>query len=425
MATIRIEKDLVATAFYDVIVAGGGVAGVAAAISARRLGKKVLLIEKYQKLGGLATTGIVNLFVPMCNGRGKQIIKGMAEEFLRLAIKYSYDDLADIWKSGEPTGDIPEEPARYRTRFSAEIFALTLTELVYNEGVDILFDTIVTQAIMENNHCRGLIVDNKSGTSYYEAGIVVDATGDSDILYRAGVPTVQGHNYFTYYGQQITLDTCKKAVESGNIQCAVKYINGGTANLYGKNHPENMPYFTGTDSDDVNRYLIENQLLLLNNIKSGERFSRDIVTLPGMAQYRTTRRISGDYTLKEEDVYCHFDDSIAAICDFDRRDYLYEIPYRTMVCSDFDNLITAGRTVSAEGYAWDVTRVIPPAIITGQAAGIAAVMALEDNCSIAKINVNNLQRQLASKCVMIHFEDNLIPLGDIKPMMSENQEDIV
>ena len=74
------EKIPVRTKSYDVLVAGGGVAGIAAALTARRAGKKVLLIEKSTILGGLATLGLVNLFVPMCNGRGKQIIYGLAEE---------------------------------------------------------------------------------------------------------------------------------------------------------------------------------------------------------------------------------------------------------------------------------------------------------------------------------------------------------
>ena len=96
-----------------------------------------------------------------------------------------------------------------------------------------------------------------------------------------------------------------------------------------------------------------------------------------MPQLRTTRRIDGDYTLLESDKYRHFEDSIGAIGDFERRDFLYEIPYRTLIRSGYDNLITAGRSASADGYAWDVVRVIPPAIITGQAAGTAAAQALE------------------------------------------------
>ncbi len=87
---------------YDVAVAGGGVAGIAAAVEAARCGKKVVIIEKAVQLGGLATIGLINLFVPMCNGRGVQIIKGMADEFLRLSIKYGYDIIPDDWKNGEP-----------------------------------------------------------------------------------------------------------------------------------------------------------------------------------------------------------------------------------------------------------------------------------------------------------------------------------
>jgi len=87
---------------YDIAVAGGGVAGIAAAVEAARCGKKVVIIEKATQLGGLATIGLINLFVPMCNGRGVQIIKGMADEFLRLSIKYGYDTIPDEWKNGEP-----------------------------------------------------------------------------------------------------------------------------------------------------------------------------------------------------------------------------------------------------------------------------------------------------------------------------------
>ena len=78
---------------YDVIVAGGGLAGAAAALSAARLGKKTLLLEKSTALGGLATIGLINFWVPLCNGRGKQVIRGLAEEFLRLSIQYGFDTL--------------------------------------------------------------------------------------------------------------------------------------------------------------------------------------------------------------------------------------------------------------------------------------------------------------------------------------------
>ena len=128
-----------------------------------------------------------------------------------------------------------------------------------------------------------------------------------------------------------------------------------------------------------------------------------------MAQLRTTCCIEGDYTLRESDTYRHFEDSIGAICDFERRDFLYEMPYRILIRSGYDNLITAGRCASGEGYAWDVIRVIPPAIISGQAAGNAAVVALDSKCGIDKVDVAEVQKRQAEQNVMLHFDDALIP----------------
>lgn len=171
-----------------------------------------------------------------------------------------------------------------------------------------------------------------------------------------------------------------------------------------------MPLYDGTNADDINRYLILNQKELLNKLKSSDRKYREISALPGMAQFRTTRRIEGDYTLKESDAYRHFEDSVGAICDFDRRDYLFEIPYSTLVRTGWDNIITVGRSAAGDGYAWDVLRVIPPAIIIGQAAGNAVSMAIDDKEPIWNINIKKLQSQLESQNVVIHFDDADKPL---------------
>ena len=376
---------------YDVIVAGGGVSGVAAAISASREGSRVLLIEKLAFLGGLATQGLITFFVPMCNGRGKQIVKGMADDFLRLAIKYGYDDIPQDWENGEPT---VETKQRLRSHYDIGTFALALNKVLCDANVDILYDTIITDVVMEGKICKGLIVENKSGKSYYAAKIIIDVTGDADVLYWAGVPCVQGNNYFTYIAHKISLDDCKNAIEEHNIGKAIKWTQGGPANLYGKNQPNNRPLYSGTDGDGVSEYIRENQLVLLDKIKDDDRFSRAIVTMPGMAQFRTTRHIDGDYTLTTNDVYHHFEDSITAICDMDHRDYLYEIPYRCICRKDYPNLLTAGRCVSASGYAWDVARVIPPAIVTGQAAGIAASMAINSKKMLQKSTSSFFRKSL-------------------------------
>lgn len=407
MDSITITNNVPLRGKYDVIVAGGGVAGVAAAVAAARAGKKVLLLEKAVSLGGLATIGLINLFVPMCNGRGVQIIKGMAEEFLRLSIKDGYDTIPDEWKNGEP-GEGAK--TRYLTKYSPSIFSLELTELLGKEGVDILYDAVVSEPIMDGGHCRGLIVENKSGREYYEGKIIVDTTGDADVLYRAGVPTRQGGNYYTMISNATNLDLMKKAVESGDIADAFSGLLGGRSNLYGGGHPEGMPLFEGTNVNSVTDFIIKNHLDTLANVRKGDRKRHDIVMLPGMAQFRTTRCLVGDKEFDMNDAYKHCDDSIGAICDFDRKDYLFEVPFGVLVKTGYDNLITAGRTASAKpDYSWDILRVIPPAIITGQAAGIAAALAIDGGVPIHDVDIRALQSELEAQDVMLHFDDSLIP----------------
>ncbi len=407
MKTINIEKTVNVIDKYDVIVAGGGVAGVAAAVSAARMGKRVLLIEKTVTLGGLATIGLVNWFVPSCNGRGTKIVKGMSEEMLNLAIKYGYDSVPDEWQNQNEPGE--QAKTRYVTKFSVNIYILQLTKWLKDEKVDILFDTVVTQPVMENGRCNALVVENKSGTQCYEADIVIDATGDADVLFRAGVPTVQGKNYHTFYASVTDLEACQNAVEKQDIKMLYdKKVYGGKANLFGKKHPEGKPFWLGTTVEDVTKYIVENHLEVLENIKNDSRTKRDITELPNMVQLRTTRRIDGEYTLTTADVYKHFDDSISAMNDFEHRHFLYEIPYRVMYKNGFPNLLAAGRITSGDGYGWDLLRVIPPAIITGQAAGVAAAIAIDDKKAVGDIDVSKLQEILAKQNVMIHFDNALV-----------------
>lgn len=400
------SKSIPTRASHDVIVAGGGVAGVAAAVSAAARGASVLLIEKSNILGGLATLGLVNLFVPMCNGRGKQIIFGLADKWLRESIKYGYDSLHPEWRDGEP-----DEPTtkRYRSAFSPYIFALQLTEAVTTAGIDLLFDCSAAYPDMDGTHCNGVICDSKSGLEYYPCRVLVDTTGDADVLRRSGMPTVAGQNFFSYFGKAITLQSCREAVESGDIRHAFKSIHGGGANLQGDHQPDNVPLWSGLSVDEVSDYLIRNHLTLLEKLRNDDRLSRDLAMIPMMPNFRTTCRIAGDYTLRVQDCYQHFDDSIGAINDFGHRDYLFEVPYRTLIRSGYDNLITAGRSASATGYAWDILRVIPPAILTGQAAGEAACLSLESGRALPNVDIRTLQSRLEQANVMLHFPDSYVP----------------
>ncbi len=406
MGHINYSKSIPVKKQYDVIVCGGGVAGVAAAVSAAKNGLSTLLLEKSNILGGLGTLGLINLFVPMCNGRGKQIIFGLAEKWLRMSATLGWDAIPDEWKNGEP-----KEPTnvRYIQRYSPAIFAYQLTEELKNSGADILFDCMAVDPIMDGNICTGVITESKGGTEFYPCRVLIDTTGDCDVLRRGGIPTLSGENFFTFSAKMITLDSCKKAVETNDIRNIYNSINGGSINLFGDNQPNDIPRWSGLSAEEVTDYIVRNHLIILEKLKNTDRKSREIVTTPGMPQFRTTAHIKGDYSLKVSDAYRHFDDSVCAINDFEHRDHLFEVPLRALTRKDFPNIITAGRSADGTGYGWDILRVIPPAILTGQAAGEAACLAIKNNVAIANVDIKVLQSKLEQENVMIHFPDSYIP----------------
>jgi len=406
MEHIQYSKSIPVKKRYDVIVCGGGVAGVAAAVSAANNGLSTLLLEKSNILGGLGTLGLINLFVPMCNGRGKQIIFGLAEKWLRMSATLSWDTIPPEWKNGEPS-----EPTerRYVQRYSPAIFAYQLTQEVTSSGADLLFDCMAIDPIMDGNTCTGVITESKGGTAFYPCRMLIDTTGDCDVLRRGGIPTVSGENFFTFSTKMVTLDGCKRALEYGDIGCIYSSLNGGDINLFGDNQPDDVPRWSGLSTEEVSDYIVRNHLLLLEKLQRTDRKTREIVTTPGMPQFRTTAHIKGDYSLKVKDAYRHFDDAVCAINDFEHRDHLFEVPLRTLTRKDFPNIITAGRSADGTGYGWDLLRVIPPAILTGQAAGEAAALALKDGTAVADVNIRALQAKLEKENVMVHFPDAYVP----------------
>ena len=405
MSQINFSKDLQVKKDYDVIVCGGGVSGVSAAISAAERGKSTLLIEKSILLGGLATLGLINLFVPMCNGRGKQIIFGRCEKWVRDSAKYGYDTIPKPWKDGDP-----KEPTdvRYLSWFSPYIFAAQMTEEVVAAGVDLLFDCAAVEPIMDGKVCRGVVTSSKSGLEYYSCKMLIDTTGELDVMRRAGVPCVKGQNFATYIGKQITLDGCQRALEKKNVHAAYSNVSGYAATLWGTNQPEGVPLWSGLTCEEVSDYVIRNQIEMLKKLQKDDRLSRDVAMVPLMPQFRTSCCLQGDYIFTEKDVYKHFDDSVCAINDFEYRDFLYEVPLRTLTRKDYPNMLTAGRCASAEGYGWDVIRVIPPAILTAQAAANAACLAIDDGCGVADVDIRKLQAKLEEESVMIHFPDEYV-----------------
>ena len=264
---------------------------------------------------------------------------------------------------------------------------------------------------MEGNVAKGVITQGKEGRSYFTCSMLVDTTGDADLLRAAGVPIRRGENFFTYCTKMVTLDSCKKAIEANDIDKIYSHLSGGGINLYGDNQPADIPRWSGLTVEEVNDYFVRNQLLVLDKLKASadRRRERDIAMIPTMPQFRTTACIMGDAALTLEDAYNHHDDSVCAINDFDNRDHLFEVRLGTLCRRDVPNILTAGRSASAIGYGWDILRVIPPAILTGQAAGEAAAIAVEDKTDVAFVDIRKLQNRLEEGNVMVHFPDSYVP----------------
>ncbi len=383
---------------YDVIVVGGGIAGVAAALAARRNGCRVLIVEKSVVLGGLATLGLIAYYLPLCDGRGRKVSGGIAEELLYLSIKYGYHDLAPEWNDGGGIG----AKKRYTTIFSPPEFIYALDELMSSEGIDLLFDTVFCRPVMEGNRCSAVIVENKSGRRAYRAKMFVDSSGDADLFSRAGERGVEEKNYLAYWFYRTDLKAMKKAVESNNVMHGIclewrgSFLSDGSYTLGEKG-------YKGTDAKDITRFILEGRKILGKEIAKNREENGSLIALPAMAQYRRTRRIRGLYLLREADALKHFNDSIGCTGHWRKPGIVYEIPYRTLVAANLVNLLASGRAISASGDAWEATRVIPPAAVTGQAAGTAAALAIKRKCPVSEVPVSALQENLQSAGVLLHY----------------------
>ena len=375
---------------YDVVVVGGGIAGCAAALAAARDGRSVLLLEKMTMPGGLGTAGHIVIYLPLCDGYGRQVIGGIAEELLLLSTKYSFHDDVAHWR---------ENGKRYETRYDGPSYALALEELLEQSGVAILYDTLAVTPIMQGRRCKAVVVENKSGRRAYACGAVVDASGDAEVFSRIGVPCECAENnlaiwcYCTRGGEGHILE------RGGARELGLNLLTLGNIDKNAHSDVVRRPYF-GSDAEEVNRFVLDGHRRLLDLAK--EDADLVLASLPSMPQIRMARRIEGAYTLPEADLSAHFEDNIGATGDWRRPNPVYEIPYRTLYTPEVDNILAAGRCISATGVAWEVTRVIPPAAVTGQAAGTAAAM-LAGNAasSAAALPVCELREKLSAAGVML------------------------
>ncbi len=384
---------------YDVCVCGGGFAGVAAALASARQGKKTLLIEKQFILGGLGTSGLITIYLPLCDGFGRQISFGIAEELLRLSIKYGAEDkYPENWLEGK--GTRTENDKRFEVRYNPQLCAVLLEQLLLKEGVTILYGTQVSAVHKESDKIDFVITENKSGRFAYKVKSVVDATGDADICTFAGAPTdtfKQGNILASWYyfinkeGYQLNELGYADIPESEKTK-----DNPGTPRLIDRR-------FAGLSAEELTEMTtLSHSYLLKDFIKKRENDEITWpVTMATIPQVRMTRKIVGDYVLLDTEAHKEFSDSVGMIANWRRRGPVYEVPFKSLYSSKVKNLITAGRCTSVNETMWNLMRVIPCCAVTGQAAGTAAAMTDD----FTTLDVEKLQNVLKDNGVVLHEKD--------------------
>jgi len=380
------EKRIPVIQSCDVLVAGGGIAGAAAALAAARQGVKVILSEQEWMLGGLATAGLVTVFEPLCDGMGTQHIFGIGEEFLRLSIKYGYEDrYPDSWLD---SNDIEKrKKQRFAVQFNPQLFALSLEQLLLENGVNILYGTKVLGINKENDTIQAVYINNREGTSAIQVKNVIDCTGDAEIcymakedirIYKKNFPTLWC--YFSSY---------KK--------------NGKGYSLYRESFGDRTS-IDGTKATDLNEMMFFlHKMLLDRTLKQREKeCDKHImpVTMQSIPPIRMTRRLEGAYCMDESEEGRKFVDSIGRTTDWRKRGPVFSVPYRCLY-GKTSNLLTAGRNISVTEDMWDITRCIPTCCVTGEAAGIASAIAAKNGQTVMDIDIKELQSLLKSNNVLI------------------------
>lgn len=380
----------------DVLVAGGGVAGIAAALASARAGAKTTLVEREYMLGGLATAGLITIYLPLCDGFGKQVSFGIAEELLKLSISHGAEaDYPDAWLD-HPDNE-RRASQRYLVRYNAQMFALLAEKALLEAGVEILYGMQVQSLQMENGAIRSATLLGRFGPETLECVACVDATGDAILAQLAGAPTrafwkgnILAAWYYSVNDEKgLRLHTLGAAdrPETSKDAPAVKLLTNRR--------------FSGLDSRELSEMVVASHGCILNDVlKAKETASETVpVTIPTVPQVRMTQCLVGAQTLGDENPHRYEPRSIGMVSDWRARGPVYELPFEVLYGNEVANLYAAGRCISVTDNMWDITRVIPDCAVTGQAAGQAAAMQAKQG---ARPDIADLQRALENAGVKLH-----------------------
>jgi hypothetical protein len=398
---------------YQIVVVGGGVAGIAAALAAARNGARTLLIERDWLLGGLGTQGLVTIYLPLCDGNGRQVVYGIGEELLQLAIHYGAEEehlekpLA--WLEGG--SDSEKKRLRYQVQYHPYTFALCAEKLLQQNGVEILYGTTVCGVQNEAKKIKALFTENKSGRQAILTGTVVDASGDANVCWLAGADTkvysagnilASWHYYFAEGEINLRMMGAAEKFDAEGQDVDWNGIRQEDAVLL-KNRR-----FVGLDGVELSEMVQLSHKALLDSMDKEREKRPDYypVLVPTIPQIRMTRRLAGEYAQDATESFTHYEDAIGMTGDWRKAGPVYEIPYRCLYGKEIHNLLVAGRCISVTDSMWDITRVIPACAVTGQAAGTAAALAVQTkDCDVMRVDVNVLQKKLRNVGVRLFLND--------------------
>lgn len=375
---------------YDVVVAGGGIAGVAAAVAAARNGAKTCLLEKEYALGGLATLGLVVAYLPLCDGMGHLISTGIAEELLLLTTVDGSGQIPECWQSG---GSIEErKKKRYFLEYNAASYILELEKWVISNGVDLLYDTRIVGTHSRENLLDAVIIESKSGRQAIGCKGVVDATGDADVCFLSGEKTISlATNSASgwYYSTSLTGNRLHKLFKPFSP-------SGGTPG-------NDQRGYSGDSPEEVTAHFLDSRNLIREHIAELRKKESESAIYPFLIPtfpcFRMTRRLEGEIVPDAED-RLEYSDSIGLIGNWRKAGPVYSIPLRALRGVKKRNLFTAGRCISMQGQGWDLTRVIPSCSVTGEAAGTAAALYRQGS----EWDVEDLQKNLLQQNMNIKLD---------------------
>ncbi|MEU1596518.1 FAD-dependent oxidoreductase [Streptomyces sp. NPDC005708] len=408
----------------DVVVVGGGPAGVSAAVAAARAGASVTLLERYSALGGLASGGMVLVLDDMING-DEITVTGIVDEYvermakLGLAVYPPAEDRhssSETWAKWGRWGAFDfhshtnPKPICYAVAFDPDGWKRVSNDLVRESGVNLRLHSWFSRPVVQDGAVKGVVCETKSGPQAVMGDVVIDTTGDIDVASRAGATYTQDNYLVTLVFRLGGVDTAaaerfeqENPREARAINRKIKRMLGGAWELWWLKTPVpgvvwcNCPHMTGFDgTDPVSLTEAEFEArarigTVLDHIKSDlpgfeNAHLLDVAEQMGVRQ---TRLLQGEYLVTKDDITSrrHFTDSVARGRD-------YYTPYRALLPRGVDQLLVAGRHYSATPEAQRISREIPPCMAMGQAAGIAAATAVEQSVLVRDVDPAVIQRRM-------------------------------